>query len=142
MRLRADEHANTFRQRRFKLLVQLVDRNAVAKVEDVFLVALSNLRVAPVLLVDVAAENDANVECDEDVVVGGTSPHRELVSHVLLGDEELDLGPRETPDKAARMLDRIERAVLGDDRVRALRDVDVGRARMSLWDQHDRRIAV
>ena len=140
MRLRSDEDTDTLGYGGVELFIQLVDTHPVAEVEDSLLVLPGNIRVFPALVVNFAAEDNADVEADEDVVVRGAGLDRNLEGDVLLGDEELDLGPRETPDEATLVHDRVESPELGDDCVRTLGHVDIRGAGAAFWDQCDRRI--
>ena len=142
MRLRSDEDTDALSQGGVELLVQLVDTHPVAEVEDSLLVLLGDVRVFPALVVNLAAEDNADVEADEDVVVSRAGLDGYLESDVLLGDEELDLGPRETPDKATLVHDRFKGSKLGDDCVRTLGHVDIWGAGAAFWDQCDRRITI
>ena len=137
MSLRADQHTNALGQCCLELLVQLIDGYPVAEVENVVLVSLGDLGVTPALFVDIAPEDDANIKSDEDVVISGAGSHRKLVSNILLGDQELDFRPRETPDKTALVHNLVEGAELGDDRIRALWYVDVRSARAPLGNEHN-----
>jgi len=80
MCLASNEHPDSLGQCSLQLLVQLIDADPIHKVLDI-------------LLGIFAPEDDGDVKCHEDVVVGWASSDREFVDDILLGDQELNLGP-------------------------------------------------
>ena len=80
------------------MLVQLVHRDPVTKVEDGVIVFL-------------AVEHNSDIKSDKYVIVGWTGSHRESVDEVLFSDQELDLSPGSTPDETSLFLDFTELSV-------------------------------
>lgn len=110
MRLSADQYSDSLGKSSLKLLVELINTDSVYEVSDIFVVFL-------------AFENNSDIEGNENVVIGWASANRELVDDVLLGDEELDLGPREAGNQTALLSDMVELAMLSDYCVSSLRPV-------------------
>jgi hypothetical protein len=108
MGLASDQDTNSFSDGGLKLFVQLVDRNSIAEVEDIILSSL-------------ASEDNSDINGHEDVVIGRTSSHWELVDNVLLSHQELDLGPWKAPYKSARALNMVKLAMLCNNSVCSLR---------------------
>jgi len=92
MGLASDEHSDPLGDGGLQLLIQLVDADSVTEVEDRVVIWL-------------ASENYSDVKSNKDVVVGWASSNWELVSDVLLGHKELNLGPGEANNEPTFTLD-------------------------------------
>lgn len=142
MGLRPDEDANSLGQGGLELLIQLIDADFIAKVENVLLVLFGDLLILPPGVVHLAAEDNANVKRDKNVVISRAGLDWELVCHVLFRNQELYLSPRQAPDQPAFVHDLVEGAELCNNRVSALRNVDVRHARGAGGNEHDRSVAI
>lgn len=85
MSLATDQNSYSFSNGGFKLLVQLVNADSVAEVENALFIWL-------------APECDSDVKLNKYVIVGWTCSHRETIYHILLCHQELNFGPRQTPN--------------------------------------------
>jgi hypothetical protein len=121
MGLASDQDTDPLGQSGLQLFVKLVDTDSVTEIEDGVVIWL-------------AAEHDGDVQGHEDVVVGWTSSHWELVGDVLLGDQELDLSPWETENETTLLLDVVELAMLRDHSVGTLWHIDIWVTTGSLGD--------
>ena len=93
------------------MFVQLVYADSVAEVVDRFVVLF-------------ASEDNSYIQGHEDVIVGWSGSHGELVRDVLLGDQELDLGPGCGEHDSSLLHHAVVLSVLGDDSVGSLGPID------------------
>ena len=95
----------------FELLVELVDADAVDEVTNIVIIIF-------------ASENNSNIQCHKNIVVGWAGSHRELVDNILLCDKELYLGPWQAKYEAALLLNVIELSVLCNNCISSFRSVE------------------
>ena len=104
MCLSSNKNSDSLCQCCFELLIQLIDADSVYE-------------VMYWLVIWFAPEDNCNIEGYKDIIVSWTCSNWELVSDILLCNQELNLGPRQAWDEAALSLDWVEFAVFSDNRV-------------------------
>jgi hypothetical protein len=124
MSLSSDQNSHSFSDGSLELFVKLIDTNSVNEVEDI-------------ILSFHALENNSDTKTNENVIVSWASSNLELISDVLLGNKELNLGPWQAPDKTTVTLDLIKFTVFSDDGMSTFRNVHVWFARTSLWNKNN-----
>jgi hypothetical protein len=120
MGLAPDQDSDTLSDSRLELLIELVDGDAIAEIKNT-------------VIIFHAPEDHSDVQRNEDVVEGWTSSNRELIQQVLLGHQELDLGPRQARDESPLLVNGVKLPMFGNDRIGSLRPKDICR------DQRKRR---
>jgi len=81
MSFSSDQYSHSFSDGSFKLFIKLIDTNSVNEVKDI-------------LLFFHAFEDNGDTETNENIIISWASSNLEWIINVLLGYEELNLGPR------------------------------------------------
>lgn len=117
----SDKNSHSFGQSCFQLLIKLIDANSVDKIKNGIIIGL-------------APEYNSNVKSNKDIIVGWASSHWELISDVLLGDKELDFGPRKTENEATILFHLVKFPVFRNHSICSFRNIDIRKTRAAIWD--------
>jgi len=107
----SNKYSNSFSQRSFKLFVQLIDTDSVYEIVNTVVIWF-------------ASEHYSNIKGHKDIVIGGSCSYWELVCHILLCDQELNLGPRKTEDKTSFFLDLAILSMSSDNSISSFGNID------------------
>jgi hypothetical protein len=108
----SDKNTDSFSDSGFKLFIELINTDSVAEIENILFAWL-------------ASENNGNSKSNENIIVGWARSYLELVSYVLLCNQELDFGPWKAEVQSTFAVNAIEFSVLCDDGICSLRNINV-----------------
>jgi hypothetical protein len=90
MSFTSNQNSHSFGDSSLELFIQLIDTNSVNEVKDTLIVFSW-----------VASENNSDTKTNKNVIISWASSNLELIGDILLGNEELNFGPWQAPDKSS-----------------------------------------